>query len=211
MKFSLVILALLVTDAAQAGDWLFPQPEAQPPVKTTRAASVPRPTAATSAPLPPRRPTLAAATAAKPAARIVPVKSCSANFDEASRLIKAVHGPDADLARLGTFGGKVESYTSQNRFKKSGGSILLNMEIAGMITTDVPVTICRNGNRVSVTVVTSKAREAGSLQPNQAIQQVVASNTMPGSIVLDISRSRNTLSFAGVANGTQIQASAALR
>ena len=200
MKILALIFPLVLSPAAFAGGWLFSATDTAAPAR-----------AAAAHPAPPRRP-VAVTPQSKPAPVTTNnVRKCSVNFNEAIKLVKAVHGADADLSRMGQFNGSFSTYTSENQFKKSGGSILLNMTIGGMISTDVPVTICRNDGKITVTILTSKAREAGTAQPNQIIQQKVASRDIPGSIVLKVARSGRTLSFAGVANGTQLQATAALR
>jgi hypothetical protein len=151
MKLHMLILPVFLSQAASAQNFLF---------DTDGETARPRAAAASAAPTasrknnpeahpePPRRPkTMPAQTKPAPAAKAAPARSCSANFKEAIKLVKAVHGADADLSRTGQFSGRFSSYTSQNQFKESGGSLLLSMNIQDMILMEC------TGHRFAVTEV----------------------------------------------------------
>jgi hypothetical protein len=201
MKATLALLLLMLGQNALAqGNWMFS--EDKPAAPAVVATPVPRPA-------PHREPARVKQTPAKSSDTVA--DGCSNNFAKASAYFKAVHGNDVDILRLGQFQGSFKDFTATNTLKNSGGSLILNLNIGGMIDTDVPVTICKRGKRLTASLLTSKAREAGSSQPHQMISQMVARGEAPRSITLSITRSRNTLYFSGRSGSTRVSAAASIR
>lgn len=136
---------------------------------------------------------------------------CSNNFEKASALIKAVHGKDVELSRIGEFTGVFRGVNASNRFKNSGGSLLLNIAVEPMINTDVPVKICKRGDKVTAELITAKALEADSHQPQAMIVGMVASGDAPRAITLNVRRNGQQLNFNGSSGSITVQATAAIR
>jgi hypothetical protein len=202
MKATLVLISLMLGQNALAqGNWMFSEENAAKPAATV-IVPIPRPAIL-------RAPAAAKKTPAQPSSTVA--DGCSNNFAKASAYFKAVHGNDVDIQRIGEFQGSFKDFTATNTLKNSGGSLILNLNIGGMINTDVPVTICKRGKRLTAALLTSKARESGSSQPHQMISQMVARGEAPRSITLSITRSRNTLYFSGRSGSTRVTAAASIR
>ena len=129
MKATLALLLLMLGQNALAqGNWMFS--EDKPAAPAVVATPVPRPA-------PHREPARVKQTPAKSSDTVA--DGCSNNFAKASAYFKAVHGNDVDILRLGQFQGSFKDFTATNTLKNSGGSLILNLNIGGMIDTDVPV------------------------------------------------------------------------
>ncbi len=135
---------------------------------------------------------------------------CSSKFSEAAKLFKAVHGNDVDLATLGQFPGFFKGQKGMNRFKDSGGSLLLNLSLS-MLATDVPVTICKKGKKLTAKMVTAKANKVDSREAHPMIGLAINLGQAPEAITLNITREGKNLTFEGETDGTRVDATAALR
>jgi len=220
MKHLLILMSLSLSPAAFAQGSFLMAPEepkaaapARPPANTgitppapiarrtpnpTEVASRPPVTAPARLPEPasPRKPTIA--------------DSCTSNFNEAAKLFKAVH--DVELSRLGSFGGTFKSYRAVNTLRRSGSSLSLNLKIntgnifVGTINVDLPVTICKKGNKLTATLLVSKATDPSTGQRHEMLASAEVD-----SIALNVTRQGNALSFNGSTNGTALSATAGVR
>lgn len=140
---------------------------------------------------------------------------CTTDFNKGAQLFRAVHGNDVDMTRMGQFNGSFKSYSSSNTLRNAGGSLILNVKIrapfVGIIDVDIPVTLCKRGDRLTAILITSKAREGGTMQPQQRITSMVERGEAPASITLSITRSGSNVQFSGRSGDTQVSAAAAVK
>jgi hypothetical protein len=140
---------------------------------------------------------------------------CTTDFAKGAQLFKAVHGDDVDMTRMGQFTGSFQSYSSSNTLRNGGGSLILNVKIrapfVGTIDVDIPVTVCKRGDKLTAILLTSRSRDAGTMQPQQRITDMVQRGEAPPSITLSITRSGSNIQFSGRSGDTQVSAAAAVR
>lgn len=202
MKTSLILISMLLcqTTVAETSGWLFSRD-----TETATASDTPetgRPSIPSVA-----KPDLGKPTDKKKDPKAAKPK-CASSFKEAQGLFKEVYGSDVDLTRMGQFNGSLKSFTSVNQFKNKG-SLWLNMNIQGMINTDVPVCVLKSedGKSLTATLIISSAVTAGTRTLEPTIKGFVDSKEAPRSIRMSITRSGKQMNFTG--NGAQ--ATAAIR
>lgn len=123
-----------------------------------------------------------------------PAPECTTNFKEASALFQRALGEDSPIGRIPAFGGSFKAgilkLESKNEITQSGDQIFLNTRI-DMLGTDIssPVRVCREGNRLTATLIMSAAKMKNKLG-TKPVQTNFAS--VPNEIVINISRNAGT-------------------
>jgi|GEM_PF-6949614 len=202
---AILILILLMSEAAFAQSFMFSRP------KESNGLAAPPP--------PPQRKPLINEPVAKgqpapktPAPTETVPNGCTSEFKKAAKMFQAIHGADIDLSKIPPFPGTISGLGSVNTLKSSGGALIINMNIAGgIVNTDIPVSVCKVGNKMTAKLITSKARTSDTNQLEPIIAGKVQAKEIPQTIVLAVDRRGNNLVFSGQANDTPFTTSASIK
>jgi hypothetical protein len=109
-------------------------------------------------------------------------------------MFQSVLGADAPIGNIPKFSGSFKtplgSMKTENEIVQSGDQVFLNTQLA-MLSADIssPVRVCREGNRLTATLIMSAAKlknKAGTSSLKQKFKEV------PNEIVIHISRPADT-------------------
>lgn len=116
---------------------------------------------------------------------------CEKDFGRAAGLFKDVLGPDVDVANLPEFTTTLNQMSAKSRIIKSGDSIFLQSIVPtpfGNQSVYVPVNVCKDGNTLSATLITSLGKVNG-------LPLAKVYNKLAAQYVLNIKRDNNDVVF----------------
>ncbi len=132
---------------------------------------------------------------------VAQTSQCTENYLKAAELFKA--GKEIDLGRIPEFEAQFSGVTSTNRFVSRRSAIYLKMNINDQLLIEVPLTVCltetASGKVLIAKIITSKAVDPGTTQPNAMVVSALQdpAKGIPPRITVKIARTGRQVNFAG--------------